>query len=149
MNATNTRVLAVVTGASSGIALELVRQFAGHRAAGVRRASVNPGTKRETCGCSCPKTVALSGGQSIQVVTISVLTGLVLLVIAVHLSTPSLVAFLVSDALVGAGAVYKGTTGLVLEAAAPEDRLALTSQLIIALYVGLSIPLIGAGVALD
>ncbi len=47
------------------------------------------------------------------------------------------------------GAVFKGTTGIVLEAAAPEDRLSLTSQLLIALFVGLSIPVIGAGVALD
>jgi hypothetical protein len=37
----------------------------------------------------------------------------------------------------------------VLEAAAPESRLAITSDLLIALYVGLSIPVIGAGVALD
>ncbi len=37
----------------------------------------------------------------------------------------------------------------MLEATAPEDRLAITSDLLIALYVGLSIPVIGAGVALD
>lgn len=37
----------------------------------------------------------------------------------------------------------------MLEAAAPEDRLAMTSQLLIALFVGLSIPVIGACVALD
>jgi hypothetical protein len=37
----------------------------------------------------------------------------------------------------------------VLEAAAPEDRVALTSALLIALFVGLSIPVIGAGIALD
>jgi hypothetical protein len=78
------------------------------------------------------------------------LTGLALLVTAVRLSTPSLPLFLVSGALIGAGAgaVFKGTTGLVLEAAAPEQRLAMTSQLLIALFVGLSVPVIGAGVAL-
>jgi len=32
------------------------------------------------------------------------------------------------------GAVARGTTGIVLEAAAPEDRLAMTSQLLIALF---------------
>jgi MFS family permease len=82
--------------------------------------------------------------------TISMLTGLVLLVTAVRLSTPSLALFLISGVLIGggAGAVFKGTTGLVLGAAAPEDRLAMTSQLLIALFVGLSIPVIGAGVAL-
>jgi MFS family permease len=83
--------------------------------------------------------------------TISMLIGLALLVIAVRLSTPSLALFLVSGALIGAGAgaLFKGTTGLVLEATTPENRLAMTSDLLIALFVGLSIPVIGAGVALD
>jgi Sugar (and other) transporter len=83
--------------------------------------------------------------------TTSMLIGLVLLVVAVRLSTPSLALFLLSGALIGAGAgaVFKGATGLVLEATAPENRLAMTSDLLIALFVGLSIPVIGAGVALD
>jgi hypothetical protein len=82
--------------------------------------------------------------------TISMLIGLALLVSAVRLSTPSLVLFLISGALIGAGAgaLFKGTTGLVLEATAPENRLAMTSDLLIALFVGLSIPVVGAGVAL-
>jgi hypothetical protein len=37
----------------------------------------------------------------------------------------------------------------VLEASAPEDRLAMTSDLLMALLVGLSVPVIGAGIALD
>jgi NAD(P)-dependent dehydrogenase (short-subunit alcohol dehydrogenase family) len=84
-------------------------------------------------------------------VDLSMLVGLALLVTAVRLSTPSLALFLLSGALIGggAGAVFKGTTGLVLAATAPEQRLAATSDLLIALYVGLSIPVIGAGVALD
>jgi hypothetical protein len=83
--------------------------------------------------------------------TISMLIGLALLVTAVRLSTPSLVLFLLGGALIGAGAgaVFKGTTGLVLDATAPENRLAMTSDLLIALFIGLSIPVIGAGVALD
>jgi Sugar (and other) transporter len=83
--------------------------------------------------------------------TVSMLVGLVLLVTAVRLSSPSLALFLIGGAFIGAGAgaVFKGTTGLVLEAAAPADRLAMTSQLLIALFIGLSIPVIGAGIALD
>lgn len=83
--------------------------------------------------------------------TTSMLVGLVLLVTAVRLSTPSLALFLVSGGLIGAGAgaVFKGTTGLVLAAAAPENRVALTAELLIALFVGLSVPVIGAGIALD
>jgi hypothetical protein len=83
--------------------------------------------------------------------TVSMLVGLVLLVTAVRLSTPSLALFLVSGGLIGAGAgaVYKGTTGLVLDGTAPENRVAMTAELLIALFVGLSVPVIGAGVALD
>jgi MFS family permease len=83
--------------------------------------------------------------------TLSMLLGLALLVISVRLSTPSLALFLAGGALIGAGsgAMFKGTTALVLEATAPESRLAMTSDLLIALYVGLSIPVIGAGIALD
>jgi MFS family permease len=83
--------------------------------------------------------------------TFSMVIGLALLVISVRLSTPNLALFLISGALIGAGAgaLFKGTTGLVLDATAPENRLAMTSDLLIALFVGLSIPVIGAGVALD
>jgi predicted MFS family arabinose efflux permease len=93
----------------------------------------------------------LQASRALALGTISMLIGLVLLVTAVRLSTPSLVLFLLSGALIGAGAgaVFKGTTGLVLEATAPENRLAVTADLLIALFVGLSIPVIGAGVALD
>jgi len=81
----------------------------------------------------------------------SMMAGLALLVTAVRLSTPSLVLFLVGGALIGAGAglVFKGTTGIVLEAAAPEERVAVTSTLIITALFGLSIPVVGAGVALS
>jgi hypothetical protein len=76
--------------------------------------------------------------------------GLVLLVVAVRLPATSLVLFLIGGALIGAGAgaVYKGTTGLVLEATEPENHVAMTSALVIAVFVGLSVPVIGAGVAL-
>ncbi len=96
-------------------------------------------------------TSGLPASRVLPLGTISMLIGLVLLVIAVRLSTPSLALFLLGGVLIGAGAgaVFKGTTGLVLGATAPENRLAATSDLLIALYVGLSIPVIGAGVALD
>ncbi|HEY2740749.1 MAG TPA: MFS transporter [Gaiellaceae bacterium] len=96
-------------------------------------------------------TAKLRPSAVLAVGSASMLAGLVLLVTAVRLSSPSLALFLIGGALIGAGAgaVFKGTTGIVLAAAAPEDRLAMTSQLLIALFVGLSIPVIGAGVALD
>jgi hypothetical protein len=96
-------------------------------------------------------TARLQASRVFALGTISMLLGLALLVTAVRLSTPSLALFLIGGTSIGAGAgaVFKGTTGIVLETAAPEDRVALTSELLIALFVGLSIPVIGAGVALD
>jgi hypothetical protein len=81
----------------------------------------------------------------------STLAGLVLLVISVRLSAPSLALFLIGGVLIGAGAgaVYKGTTGIVLDATAPENRVAMTSALVIAVFIGLSVPVIGAGIALN
>jgi hypothetical protein len=96
-------------------------------------------------------TARLQASRVLALGTISMLAGLVLLVVSVRLSTPSLALFLIGGALIGAGsgAVFKGTTGIVLEASPPESRVAMTSDLLIALYVGLSVPVIGAGVALD
>jgi hypothetical protein len=96
-------------------------------------------------------TGGLRASRVLAVGTLSMLVGLVLLVTAVHVSTPSLALFLVSGGLIGAGAgaVFKGTTGLVLDETAPENRVAMTAELLIALFVGLSVPVIGAGIALD
>jgi hypothetical protein len=66
-------------------------------------------------------TARLRASRVLALGTISTIVGLVLLVIAVRLSTPSLALFLAGGALIGAGggAVYKGITGIVLEATAP------------------------------
>jgi MFS family permease len=93
----------------------------------------------------------LQASRMLALGTVSMLAGLALLVVSVRLSTPNLAMFLIAGALIGAGsgAVFKGTTGIVLEASPPESRVAMTSDLLIALYVGLAVPVIGAGVALD
>jgi MFS family permease len=93
----------------------------------------------------------LPASRILAIGTFSMLIGLVLLVVSVRLSIPNLALFLLGGTLIGAGAgaVFKGTTGIVLEASAPEDRLAMTSDLLIALFVGLSVPVVGAGLALN
>jgi hypothetical protein len=103
-----------------------------------------------TCGV-ISQLAALRASRVLALGTASLLAGLVLLVVSVRLSTPSLALFLIAGALIGAGsgAVFKGTTGIVLEASPPESRVAMTSDLLIALYIGLSVPVIGAGVALE
>jgi hypothetical protein len=95
--------------------------------------------------------VTLQASQVLALGMVSMLAGLALLVVSVRLSTPNLAMFLIAGALIGAGsgAVFKGTTGIVLGASPPESRVAMTSDLLIALYVGLAVPVIGAGVALD
>jgi hypothetical protein len=92
----------------------------------------------------------LPPSRVLAVGSLSMLVGLVLLVVSVRLSTPSLAVFLVGGGMIGAGsgAVFKGTTGIVLETSAPEDRVAMTSALLIVVYTGLSVPVIGAGIAL-
>jgi MFS family permease len=105
-----------------------------------------------SCGVASQlATVRLAASRVLALGTISMLVGLVLLVVSVRLSTPNLALFLIAGALIGAGsgAVFKGTTGIVLEASPPESRVAMTSDLLIALYVGLAVPVIGAGVALS
>ena len=105
-----------------------------------------------SCGVASQlATTRLQASRVLALGTIFMLAGLLLLVVSVRPSTQSLAMFLVAGALIGAGvgAVFKGATGIVLEAAAPQDRLAMTSKLLVALYVGLSIPVVGAGIALD
>jgi MFS family permease len=96
-------------------------------------------------------TTRLGASRVLALGSIFMVVGLALLVIAVRLSAPSLALFLIGGALIGAGAgaIYKGTTGLVLQATEPEDRVVMTSLLVIAVFVGISVPVIGAGVALD
>jgi predicted MFS family arabinose efflux permease len=96
-------------------------------------------------------TAKLQASRVLLTGTVSMLMGLVLLVVSVRLAIPNLALFLVGGALIGAGsgAVFKGTTGIVLETSAPENRLHMTADLLIALYVGLSVPVVGAGIALN
>ena len=93
----------------------------------------------------------LTSSRVLTLGMLSMIAGLALLVVSVRLSIPNLALFLGGGALIGAGsgAVFKGTTGIVIEASAPQDRLALTSELLIALFVGLSVPVVGAGIALN
>jgi hypothetical protein len=96
-------------------------------------------------------TAKLQASRVLLTGTLSMLAGLVMLVVSVRLTIPNLALFLAGGGLIGAGAgaVFKGTTGIVLETSAPENRLHMTADLLIALFVGLSVPVVGAGVALN
>jgi MFS family permease len=78
------------------------------------------------------------------------LLGLAVTVTAVWLPVPSLALFLVGGALTGAGggAVFKGAVATVIRISPPESRAEALAGTYLAAFVGLSVPIIGAGVAL-
>ena len=76
--------------------------------------------------------------------------GLALVVVAAWLPAPSLVVFIAGGGIVGAAAaaLFKGTLGRVL-AIAPAGKLGETlAGYFLSGYVGLSMPVIGVGIAL-
>jgi hypothetical protein len=78
------------------------------------------------------------------------MTGLGLLVLAAWLTPPGLGVFLVSGAVIGGGgsAVFKGTLGTVAEIAPPSRLAESLAAFYLAGYGGLSLPVIGLGIAL-
>lgn len=78
------------------------------------------------------------------------LLGLAAVVIAVWLPAPSLDLFIIGGAVTGAGggAIFKGAVGTVIRISPPESRAEALAGTYLAAFVGLSLPIIGAGVAL-
>ena len=76
--------------------------------------------------------------------------GLALIVIAVWLSSPSLALFIIGGAISGAGCggIFKGAIGTVFSIAPPETRAEAVAGIYITSFVGLSLPIVGAGVML-
>lgn len=76
--------------------------------------------------------------------------GLGLVVLSAWLPTPNLALFLIGGVVagMGSGAIFKGSLGTVMMIADPEHRAETLAGLLLAGYLGLSIPAIGMGVAL-
>jgi MFS family permease len=91
-----------------------------------------------------PRRILAIGGAAM-------IAGLALTALAVWLPTPSLALFLAGGALTGAGAgtVFKGTVGTVISITPPATRAEALAGLFLAGYVGLSLPVVGAGIALQ
>jgi MFS family permease len=83
--------------------------------------------------------------------SVLMVVGLVLTALAVWLPSPSYALFLVGGALTGggAGAVFKGSVGTVIAITEPHQRAEALAGIFLAGYVGLSVPVVGAGVALQ
>ena len=78
------------------------------------------------------------------------LLGLAVTVTAVWLPAPSLTLFMIGGAVIGAGAgaIFKGAVGTVIRIARPESRAEALSGVFLAGFVGMSVPIVGAGIAL-
>lgn len=83
--------------------------------------------------------------------SVLMVAGLVLTALAVWLPSPSYALFLIGGALTGggAGAVFKGSVGTVIAITEPHQRAEALAGVFLAGYVGLSVPVVGAGVALQ
>jgi MFS family permease len=81
----------------------------------------------------------------------AMMAGLTAVVASAWLTPPSLVLFLVGAAVVGigSGSIYRGTLTLVLTTADGTHRAGALASFFVAGYVGLSLPVVGAGVALQ
>ena len=79
----------------------------------------------------------------------SVIAGLALVAVAAWI--PDLALFVIGGAITGAGAgaMFKGALGTVIAVSEPESRAEALAGLFLAGYVGLSVPVIGLGVALQ
>ena len=77
--------------------------------------------------------------------------GLGLAVLAVWLRPPSLALFIAGGALIGAGGgtIFRGAVGTVMSIA-PPDRIAESlAGMFLATFVGISLPVVGAGITLS
>ncbi len=79
------------------------------------------------------------------------IAGVGLVVLAVWLSSPSLALFLTGGLLtgLGGGAMFKGSLGTVMMISELEHRAEAVAGILLAGYIGLSVPAIGAGIALN
>jgi MFS family permease len=93
---------------------------------------------------SWPRRRLLAAGMA------AMLVGLATVVTAVWLSAPSLALFIVGGAITGAGggAIFKGAVGTVVSISPPDARAEALAGTYLAAFVGLSVPIVGAGVAL-
>jgi MFS family permease len=80
----------------------------------------------------------------------TIVIGIGLAVLAVWLHSPSLTLFIAGGALIGAGsgAIFKGAVGTVMSIAPPGRIAESLTGVFLCAYVGISLPVVGAGIAL-
>jgi predicted MFS family arabinose efflux permease len=80
-----------------------------------------------------------------------VIAGLCVLVVSAWTSPPSLTLFLIGGVVVGAGggAIFRGSLSTVISASGPDDRAGALATFFAAGYAGVSVPVVGVGLALQ
>jgi MFS family permease len=117
-----------------------------HALAGVTIAAMFAGgVVMQTLTASWPARRTLAAGITLMIL------GIALVTLAAWLSTPSLALFIIGGTVMGsgAGAVFKGSVATVIQISPAATRAEALAGLFLAGYVGLSIPVVGAGVALQ
>jgi hypothetical protein len=129
----------------SGLFLTVVLHHPSHALAGATLFAVFSGAVvAQLATMTWPLRRELGAGMALMLV------GLAATVTAVWLSTPSLALFIVGGAVTGAGggAIFKGAVGTVIRISRPESNAEALAGVFLAGFVGLSLPIVGAGVAL-
>jgi MFS family permease len=129
----------------SGLFLVVALHHPSHALAGATLFAVfAAGVGAQLATMTWPLRRALAAGMALMLV------GLAATVTAVWLSTPSLALFILGGAVTGAGggAIFKGAVGTVIRISRPESRAEALTGVYLAGFVGLSLPIVGTGVAL-
>jgi predicted MFS family arabinose efflux permease len=96
-------------------------------------------------------TIAWPLRRTLAVSIVTMVAGMALTVVAVWMSPASLAVFIVGGCITGAGAgmIFRGCVGTVIEITPAPRRAEALAALFLAGYLGLSVPVLGAGIALQ
>jgi MFS family permease len=113
-------------------------------AGGVVCAMFGAGVAAQFLTVAWPVTRELEAGMGAMVI------GVGLAVLAIWLRPPSLALFITGGALIGAGsgAIFKGAVGTVMSISPPERTAESLTGVFLSAYVGISLPVVGAGITL-
>jgi MFS family permease len=138
-----------VFGLFAGLAGTLLRRTLGHPSLALAGAAVFVVFWSGIAAQVATLTWSARRGQILGVVLM--LAGLAMVVGAAWLPTPSLALFLVGGAVVGAGggAVFRATLSTVIAVSTAEHRAEALAGFFLAGYLGLSVPVVGLGIALE
>jgi MFS family permease len=103
------------------------------------------GAAAQTTTTSWPSTRVFAAGTG------SAILGLAILVGSVWLEPPSLTLFLIGCVIAGAGCggIFRGSIETVISTSTPDDRAGALATFFAVGYAGISLPVIGAGVAIQ